>query len=408
MKSQYPFAYAAGLLGALTLLASGCVKRTILIESDPPGAKVWINERSMEETTPLTYEFITHGCYTFRLQKSGFREVTARETVKAPVYQWFPLDFIFEFFIPAKLEDKHLFKYTLEPQPVEEHLMVEEPQDRKTQIAQLSDPDPAVRQQACINLAKARDASAAEGVLVATRDSVAAVRQFALIALRSIQGKQAMEPLVAALASDPDPEVRWQAAVELEALYDPKAVPALIKALKDRHPLVRAGAAEALKSIPDPQAVKPLILALRDSDTTVRRAAAEGLGLINDPTAVRPLTRVLFHKDFQTRRRAAQSLRTLKDPSSAQALVKAFNDWDPVIRQTALHAVVEIGNPEVVPRLIRYLRSWRPHIRQHAAEALGGLEDPRAVKPLRRAAAREPNEVTRDAMARALAKLGGE
>ena len=79
-----------------------------------------------------------------------------------------------------------------------------------------------------------------------------------------------------------------------------------------------------------------------------------------------------------------------------------------MIRQTALHAVVEIGNPEVVPRLIRYLRSWRPHIRQHAAEALGGLEDPRAVKPLRRAAAREPNEVTRDAMARALAKLGGE
>ena len=32
------------VLAMTGMLLAGCVKRTLLIESDPPGAKVWINE----------------------------------------------------------------------------------------------------------------------------------------------------------------------------------------------------------------------------------------------------------------------------------------------------------------------------------------------------------------------------
>lgn len=394
------------LSSTLCLLAlTGCVKRTIVIESDPPGARVWINEHPMPRVTPVTYEFITHGRYKFRLEKSGFREVTAREKVRAPVYQWIPLDFIFEHLIPIPLDDRHVFRYALTAEPPSERLMEEEPGDLQELLAALESSDPARRRAACVELASRREPASIPAVEAATRDPVPAVRSTALAALRALRGKGALHRLVQVLEQDSDPEIRWRAAIELEALGDKTAIPALIRALKDKSPLVRSGAAEALKGIPDPRAVQPLIRTLRDKDTAARRAAAEGLGLIGDRAAVPALLRTLFIHDFQTRRRAAKSLQQLKDPTSGPALVRALNDWDPQIRATATDSLVEFGPPNVVPTLIRCLRSWKPMVREHAAAALGGLKDPRAAVPLRRAATREPNETTRMAMAAALHQL---
>ena len=406
MRSR--FFIQAVVVGLLVLAASGCVKRTILVESDPPGAKVWINENQMDEVTPLTYEFITHGNYTFRLRKTGFQEVIARERVQAPIYQWIPLDFFFEFLLPVKLEDHHAFNYALTPEPIEERLMLETPTDRKALITQLSDSDPQLRERACLELAKARDPSAGPEILRVTDDENSKVRRAALIALRSIEGKKGMNRLLKALSDDPSPQVRWQAATELEALGDLEAVPELIKALRDRAPLVRGAAAEALKGMPDERATQPLIRALRDKDTTVRRAATEGLGKIQDPISVKPLTRMLFHKDFQTRRRAVKSLQAINDPTAAPALVRTFKDWDPIIRNNATQTLIQMGNTEVTPKLIRYLRSWKPVVRQHAAQTLGGLKDLQAVEPLERALDREPNPTTRAAMVRALRELQAE
>ena len=45
------------LLLLFTLLLTGCVKRQILVSSDPPGARVQINGRDAG-VTPITYDFI--------------------------------------------------------------------------------------------------------------------------------------------------------------------------------------------------------------------------------------------------------------------------------------------------------------------------------------------------------------
>ena len=393
------------LLTAVVLFTAGCVKRTIVIESDPSGAQVWINEHPMG-STPVTYEFITHGRYKFRLEKSGFRERVVRERVMAPIYEWIPLDFIFEVLIPFHLNDRHPFRYTLEPLSPEEQLKTDEPTDRPGILAHLESPDPVQRRAACVALARLRDPSTAAAAESATRDPVPSVRVVALEAFRAIGGRGSLPCLVKALREDRVQEVRWQAAIELEALKSKEAVPALIAALKDRSHLVRAGAAEALKGIPDPRSVQPLIRTLRDKDTTARRAAAEALGLIGDPAAVRPLMNTLFVHDFQTRRRAAKSLSHLKDPSSGPALVRALNDWDPQIRNTATAALIQFGGPGVVPLLIRYLHSWKPTVRQHAALVLSGLKDLRAAEPLARAFRREDNLLASRAMLAALQSLG--
>jgi HEAT repeat protein len=394
------------LLILVPLLLSGCVKRTIVIESDPPGAKVWINEHPVDAPTPVEYEFITHGRYKFRLEKSGFREMTAREMVRAPIYQWIPLDFVAEYLLPIHFEDRHLFRYRLTPQPPEERLQVEKPEGFGVALQQLKDPDPRIRRSACIALALHRDRSTASAVLEATRDPIPTVRMAALEAFRAIEGEKSIQRLLEALRSDPDREVRWQAAAGLEALHSSEAVPHLIAALKDRDSLVRAGAAEALKGIPDPRAVHPLIQALRDRDTTVRRAATEGLGKIGDKAAVPALSRVLFYHDFQTRRRAAEALARIKDPASGPALVRTFTDWDPKVRQTATRALIEFGDERIVSTLIRRLRGLKTWTRGHAAEVLAALKDRRAVEPLKRAMVREPNPDTRAAMQQALVALG--
>ncbi len=399
------YVYVCFLLTAFCLLPTGCVKRTILIESDPPGAKVWINEHPAG-VTPVKREFITHGRYKFRLRKSGFREVIAREMVRAPVYEWIPFDFISEILLPVRLDDKHRFLYKLIPEPPAARLQEETETDVQADLEALHDQDPEKRRAACFNLARRRDPSTADAVLAATRDPSPIVRKFAIQALRAIRGKEVLPRLIEVLARDPSPEVRWQAAVELEALKDKEAVPELIRALKDKDTLVRAGAAEALNGIPDPRALTPLISTLRDKDTTARRAAAEALGKLGDRSAVRPLMRALFHHDFQTRRRAATSLAKIGDPAACFALARSLDDWDPKLRRIAGDALIQMGDRRAVPMLIRYLRSWKPTTRQEAAIVLGGLKDPRAVEPLVRAFSREPNPVTSHAMLEALKSLG--
>ena len=398
---------SASLLAITTgLLVTGCVKRTILVESDPPGATVWINEHQQEAVTPLAYEFITHGRYKFRLEKKGFQELTAREMVWAPIYQWIPLDFISENLLPIHFEDKHLFRYKLSPQPPMEQLQLEREIDLEQILADLKDPHPAKRQSACIELARRRDPATARPVFEALHDHDATVRAVALEAWRGIQGPPSLDELLKALRLDPSPQVRWQAAVELEALASHAAVPALIEALHDKSHLVRTGAAEALKGIPDPRALKALIRALKDKDTAVRRAATEGLGLIGDRTAVPALTKVLFHHDVHTRRKAAEALARLKDPASGIALVRTFADWDPQVRRIATQALISFGDSRVVPLLIRWLRGLKPWTREHAAQVLGGLKDPRALEPLSRALRRETDPPASAAMYDALLAMG--
>lgn len=395
------------LLAAGGLLLTGCVKRTLFIDSEPSGAKVWINE-TPAGVTPVRYSFITHGRYRFVLRKNGFKEVIARERVQAPVYEWIPLDFVAENVLPVRLNERHRFLYKLVPEPPAEHLMEETEQDVKKELDALHDPDPEKRRKACVDLARRRDSSSAESAFAATRDPAPIVRKFALQALRAIRGKEALPRLTEMLAEDPSPEVRWQAAVELEALKDKQAVPALIKALKDRNPVVRAGAAEALKSMPDPRALHPLIASLREKDTTARRAAAETLGKIGDRAAVKPLIRVLSYHDFQARRRAAKSLGQIGDPSASAALARMMDNWDPKVRQIAREAIVQMGDTRPVPLLIGYLHAWHSATRREAAMTLGGLKDPRAVKPLRRAFLRESTYSASQAMLEALKSLGAE
>ena len=86
---------------------------------------------------------------------------------------------------------------------------------------------------------------------------------------------------LAELLRDPDPQVRALAAIRLDSVIFPRAVPGWIDLLADENDSLRERAAISLGAIGDPAAVDALASALlNDRNADVRRQAARSLGMI--------------------------------------------------------------------------------------------------------------------------------
>jgi hypothetical protein len=111
-------AFLLTLIGASTFLA-GCVQRTMRVESDPPGALVYMNYQEVGRT-PFERDFTWYGTYDVQVRQEGYEPLKTRTPVIAPWWQWPPFD-LFAEFVPG-LRDERTIRYTLKPattQPVE-------------------------------------------------------------------------------------------------------------------------------------------------------------------------------------------------------------------------------------------------------------------------------------------------
>lgn len=98
--------FAAALL-ALPGGMLGCVERTLKISSQPPGARVFVNDEEVG-VTPLKFSFTWYGDYDVILRKTGYQTLKTHHRVVAPWFQWAPLDFVFEVLWPTTLRDEHV------------------------------------------------------------------------------------------------------------------------------------------------------------------------------------------------------------------------------------------------------------------------------------------------------------
>src|SRR5688572_801476 len=107
-------------IATLALLVGGCVQRTMRVESDPPGALVYMNFQEVGRT-PLERDFTWYGTYDVQVRHEGYEPLKTRTPVIAPWWQWPPFDLFAEFW-PGRLKDERTIRYTLKPastQPVE-------------------------------------------------------------------------------------------------------------------------------------------------------------------------------------------------------------------------------------------------------------------------------------------------
>lgn len=102
-------AVCAGLAGGL----GGCLKRTIQVTSEPPGALVWINDIEVGRT-PLQTDFTHYGTYDVRVRREGYEPLLVKQKADAPLYELPPLDLAAEA-VPAKLHNVVRWHYVLQP-----------------------------------------------------------------------------------------------------------------------------------------------------------------------------------------------------------------------------------------------------------------------------------------------------
>jgi len=95
------------------LLLTGCVRRSLTIKTEPPGAAVFVNDELKGES-PVTYDFTWYGWHRVTIRKEGFQRVEDRRLLRAPPYLWIPLDLAMQL-VPVAVRDTRTWTYALEP-----------------------------------------------------------------------------------------------------------------------------------------------------------------------------------------------------------------------------------------------------------------------------------------------------
>lgn len=144
---------------------------------------------------------------------------------------------------------------------------IKDPRAVEPLLIAVRDLDPHVRESAAGSLGQIRDARAVPALTAALKDKFASVRAAAAFALGLIADPDAVQPLALAL-KDPDNEVVAMSAGALDRI-GPPAVDALVTLLHSPSQPLRTSAALALNRSKDPRAVAALMTALKAPDLAV-------------------------------------------------------------------------------------------------------------------------------------------
>lgn len=107
------------IAGLLTIYGSGCVTRTMSIETSPTNALVYIDDKFIGKS-PVSTPFTHYGTRKITIEKRDedgrltLERKISFEEIKPPIFQVFPIGFVTEIILPIKFEDKREFKYKLE------------------------------------------------------------------------------------------------------------------------------------------------------------------------------------------------------------------------------------------------------------------------------------------------------
>jgi HEAT repeat protein len=217
---------------------------------------------------------------------------------------------------------------------------------KATLLEALNDPDPDVGGAAAQALAELGEkGETTDALLAALRDSDPGKRADTAQALADLGDRRALEPLLELALLDPDELVRDRTIEAIKARWADQAVDRLITRMReaprgsvwsrmlgggkprnerDQLLRLRQRAAEALGHLGQPRALDAMIEALKDVDRMVRRAAAVGLGKLGNVRALDSLVLALRDKERDVRSEAALALGMLGKARAVEPLIKAW------------------------------------------------------------------------------------
>lgn len=101
-------------VGAVSWGTWGCVRRTLTITTEPPHARVFLNDHEVGVSTVQT-DFTWYGDYDVVIRKEGYETLHTRWKVEPPWYQFIPIDFLTEVLWPGQLHDQRSKHFELSP-----------------------------------------------------------------------------------------------------------------------------------------------------------------------------------------------------------------------------------------------------------------------------------------------------
>lgn len=106
---------AGALLAACWVAAGGCFARRIVIETEPTGAEVVINQRSVGRS-PVAIQTADYGDLDLRIEAPGYAPVWQRLENRRPWYGYDPILFLLEV-APFPIHSNAVYRVQLAPQP---------------------------------------------------------------------------------------------------------------------------------------------------------------------------------------------------------------------------------------------------------------------------------------------------
>lgn len=101
------------------LLLTGCVRRKIVVNSNPPGARVYF-DGEYKGNTPVEFPFKWYGGHRIRVEQQGYDDLVRIVEVRAPLHLKVPFDFFAEL-APFPVEDRKEYHLDLENRPESEN-----------------------------------------------------------------------------------------------------------------------------------------------------------------------------------------------------------------------------------------------------------------------------------------------
>jgi hypothetical protein len=98
----------------LAASAAGCIRRTLEVTSDPPGAQLIVNGQPAG-VTPVKMAFRHQGTYRVELRKDGFAPVVTGLRLGYKLYELPPIEPAAELLWPGVIRDGRSAHYRLEP-----------------------------------------------------------------------------------------------------------------------------------------------------------------------------------------------------------------------------------------------------------------------------------------------------
>jgi hypothetical protein len=114
MSRRSPFVGWVLVVTAVAGMASGCVDRRFVFESDPTNANVYVNNKLIG-ATPVDMQFTYYGKYRITFDHDGYQRLVVDEEIGMPWYEYFPFEFIAENLLPFVVRDVHIIRKPLEP-----------------------------------------------------------------------------------------------------------------------------------------------------------------------------------------------------------------------------------------------------------------------------------------------------